>query len=316
MFSNKGLDNGLYSPLTRRTSDIVSNATSRILNNTNRDISPRNPTNSRKSVASIIEYHQFSNIDLPKEKIVGNSKPEHYFDSQQNLRRRQSANSQDKSYANPRVVDRLLQYGRDKDTKLKARIEEQILRDKGKINAAKPPKGRLSASYLGDKNDSEFTSRPLDGSEMADTPFHDNLYSQATAQFQVLAKKQSVPSGQMTPVQLNQMLGLEAKSISAGIENDDDPFYQLYKEAYKNIAVTRNNSDGFSRNQSMTDVISGGGQSNNNTDVLDKRRFSVAVPPASLAKVASSGSTNYQADSQHVSVSGRGSSKSPRGILF
>ena len=85
---------------------MISNAkenTSRMMNSTNRDISPRNLANPRKSVASIIEYHQFSNIDLPKEKIVSNAKPEHYFDSQQNLRRQQSANSQDKYYANPRV---------------------------------------------------------------------------------------------------------------------------------------------------------------------------------------------------------------------
>lgn len=321
--SKQTFNNDKYSPLSRRASDIIANSkenTSRMMNTTNRDVSPRNPTNQRKSVASIIEYHQFSNIDLPKERVVGNSKPEHYFGSQQNLRRRQSATSQDRSYANPRVVDRLLQYGRDKDTKLKARIEEQLIEDKKKANT-KPPKGRLSASYIRDKNenrDSVFycneqsTSRPLDNSEMVDTPFHESLYAQGTAQFHMLAKRQSLPQSEMTPAQLNQMFGLqmEAKSISAAIENDDDPLYQLYKEA-----ITRNNSDGYPRNQSVIDPnISGSG----NYNVMDKRRLSAGVLSKdtanlqSLAKVSSTGSTAYKVDSKYVS--GRESSKSPRSI--
>lgn len=49
-----------------------------------------NGNSSQKAFQNMMEYHKLSNLDIPKEIIHGNSKPEHFFGFQQNLRKQTS----------------------------------------------------------------------------------------------------------------------------------------------------------------------------------------------------------------------------------
>lgn len=58
--------------------------------------------NASSNQKPLMEYHKLSNLDLPKEIIHGNSKPEHFFGFQQNLRK-QGTHAQQNSPKNAQV---------------------------------------------------------------------------------------------------------------------------------------------------------------------------------------------------------------------
>lgn len=212
--------------------------------------------NASSNQKSLMEYHKLSNLDLPKEIIHGNSKPEHFFGFQKNLRKQGIMNGQQnspksaqikqvtlrKSYSfifSQKVVNRLLQYGRDKEERHKAIKEgkDTSTDARKKLWQARSAKSK-SFMY---KDDEQFFYEEEVQPEQE--PTDENAGVSIEQSHPILAKKGSLRPSEITPSQLNQAMGVQyesKKSSSTTLKDNNDPFYQLYKEGKegnKNSAV-------------------------------------------------------------------------------
>ncbi len=94
------------SPLRKKKNDLLDNQKEGTINSrlSNKDYNySMNKGHNRSVSPKLMEYHKFSNIDLPKEKIHGNANPEHFFGHQLNVRRKSS--QPQSSAANLKVIN-------------------------------------------------------------------------------------------------------------------------------------------------------------------------------------------------------------------
>ena len=207
--------------------------------------------NANSNQKSLLEYHKLSNLDLPKEIIHGNSKPEHFFEFQQNLRK-QGNSTQQNSPKNTqvkqvilrkisgflffqKVVNRLLQYGRDKEERQKAIKEGRDIDTRKKLWQTKSAKTK-SFMYRDDEQSYFYEEEDVQHENEA---LNENAVASIVEAHPILAKKGSLQPSEITPSQLNQALGAqyETKSNSSILKDNSDPFYQIYKEGIKKSVV-------------------------------------------------------------------------------
>jgi len=193
-----------------------------------RDTSNLNTSQSRKSLQNLMEYHKLSNLDIPKEKIHGHSRPDQYFGYQNNLRRK-SGNQLERSPSassvpSNSVVERLMQFGRQKEERLRMMRDGEVQKRVPYHN--KNSRAKVSKSFMmGEDSSTEHRSVTLSGSNQM-------LDEQAQS---VTIKRNSVGSAEMIKQQIDQAGGSQSelkppKSIQQ--LDKEDIFYELYKEGY------------------------------------------------------------------------------------
>jgi len=190
-----------------------------------------NTSHSRKSLQNLMEYHKLSNLDIPREKIHGQSRPEQYFGYQNNLRRK-SGNQLERSPSassvpNNSVVERLMQFGRQKEERLKMMKNGEVQK---RLPYNKNSRSRVSRSYMmGEDSSTEHRSATPSGSnQMLDEQ------AQSITNFSTSLKRNSVGSAEMVKQQIDQAGGSQSELKSKSIQQLDkeDVFYELYKEGY------------------------------------------------------------------------------------
>ena len=289
---------------------------------TNKELSILNSSNNRNNLPKMMEFHKFSNLDIPKEKIFGNSRPEHFFGQQLNIRRQSTQHTQsEKSSYN--VVDRLIQYGKNKEERLKALIDGKETKMKKGIVSNKYPKTKLGGSYVMTTEDRD-TSSENDGKQSPSVnilqTISQNLpddFKRSTAiPYDKLGKRNSLSTFEEAKQTINQQN--EARIGSLHQRSKHDLFYELYKEGYGVILET---NEGSGRRTEKA-VVSGAGENESNINYIKEEGLKTKTSgsdPSEIknqSKLSLHSSTKYSHVESRYLNGTRDVSKSPQGSIF
>ena len=292
----------------------------------NKELSLLNQSNSRNLLPNMMEYHKFSNLDLPKEKIIGNAKPEHFFGHQLNLRRQstQQSQSEKSSTLSYNVVDRLLQYGKRKEERLKALMQGKDVYNKKMTPTSKYIKNKLGSSYVisTENQDISFESEgkqspSLNILKTINQNLPEDFQKPSMSNFNMLGKRNSLGSIEPEKIQIKKTI-LQQSETKAGMlpqKTKNDLFYELYKEGYGTIPETNDDNGG----QTKTSETSGSQSTLNYMKNMNrKNKYSENELPKDLLEPKDQGKPSINTslkynnvESRYLNVT-RDTSKSPQ----
>lgn len=198
---------------------------------------------------------------------------------------------------------------------------------KKKGQLTKVPKVKLSTSYVltqGQRNsfyENESPSpRPSDA-QCFDHTFDENSNLHETSNFNILVKKNSLRPNEVTPSQLNQMLGEQAAGkLSATPQKEKpDPFYELYKDGYGDAIEARQIVDQTKGCKNPHNSTSGEPlETTNNKKTSNDLLVKDLLKSKNQIKPAPASITKYKHVEPRYMNSVKDTSKSPQGktILF